>query len=332
PTITQAQVGGVTGQTLLIKAQSAFGGAGNGGKLALSSGANGGGGAVDGSVELQIAGTAKLTVAPTLITLALTTNVGTGTFSTSGKINVANNVTALAARNAANTADLGLIGTDGSSQVLIGDGNNNAVLITSFSEIRCRATQFTVKGGSGGNPALTVIDSTGHRFATPIMGYSAAGKGFKFGRKSKALSDANYTLAGAEYECPIVKFTGTLTADRTITVPAEEGYSIIAYNNTTGGFNLVFSAGGTTYSLAAGQHAVLYVDDSNNVVCASSAFAPVVSKLSSDVTVTGQSNLSGTWTDILSLSATGTSLLVHAFVAGYGPSGTTLALRIKVDG
>lgn len=57
-------------------------------------------------------------------------------------------------------------------------------------------------------------------------------------------------------------FTGALTADRTVTLPAnvKVGY---ASNNTTGGHNVILSAGGTTLTLASSAWALFQCDGSN---------------------------------------------------------------------
>jgi hypothetical protein len=67
----------------------------------------------------------------------------------------------------------------------------------------------------------------------------------------KAMSDADYTLADnppvsseARYNMVFV-FTGTLTADRHIILPATEKLYVVS-NQTSGGFNLIFETAGST--------------------------------------------------------------------------------------
>lgn len=87
------------------------------------------------------------------------------------------------------------------------------------------------------------------------------------GHLSKALSDANYSLTetdGAvdEARYAIITFTGTLTADRTITVPAT-AKKYIFRNSTTGGFNLVISNGSNSVTIANGAWSSIWHDGTN---------------------------------------------------------------------
>lgn len=59
---------------------------------------------------------------------------------------------------------------------------------------------------------------------------------------------------------------------------------------------------------------------------------PVFGSLAVDVTVTGQASLAGTWTDLVTVTASGTAFLIQAHVAGASAAGSTLALRAQVDG
>ena len=61
----------------------------------------------------------------------------------------------------------------------------------------------------------------------------------------KVLTDANYTLTdpGEARQNMVFTFTGTLTADRNIIVPAAKKLYIVS-NQTTGGFNLTFETAG----------------------------------------------------------------------------------------
>jgi len=88
------------------------------------------------------------------------------------------------------------------------------------------------------------------------------------GYTTKALSDANYTLSTAngatdEARQMMLKFTGTLTANRNITVPTSSKLYFVE-NATTGGFSLTFkTASGTGIEVLSGEKAVLYCDGTN---------------------------------------------------------------------
>lgn len=88
------------------------------------------------------------------------------------------------------------------------------------------------------------------------------------GFTSIALADSNYTLTANngtadEARSAAIAFTGTLTATRTITLPSSKSKLYIFRNGTNQ--SLIFSAGGTTYTLATGDRAIVFVDTSGNV-------------------------------------------------------------------
>jgi hypothetical protein len=84
-------------------------------------------------------------------------------------------------------------------------------------------------------------------------------------RLQLAMTDANTTLNAAQARCRILRFTGTLTAQRNIVVPLAEQEWIVQ-NNTTGGFGLQFiGATGTGVVVAAARHAIVYSDGTNVV-------------------------------------------------------------------
>jgi hypothetical protein len=84
-------------------------------------------------------------------------------------------------------------------------------------------------------------------------------------RLQLAMTDANTTLNAVQARCRILRFTGTLTAQRNIVVPLAEQEWIVQ-NNTTGGFGLQFiGATGTGVVVAAARHAIVYSDGTNVV-------------------------------------------------------------------
>lgn len=109
---------------------------------------------------------------------------------------------------------------------------------------------------------------------------------------SVSIPDTNVTLVAdgttsdqARYYA--YNFTGALTANRTVTLPnvQRQGW---AANNTTGGFNVILSAGGTTYSLPPDGVQRLYASDgSTNVTSPSVGFSNVWQKISQAVVVAG---------------------------------------------
>jgi hypothetical protein len=85
------------------------------------------------------------------------------------------------------------------------------------------------------------------------------------GRLQLAMANANTTLTAAQARNRILRFTGTLTAQRNIVLPLAEQEWIVQ-NNTTGGFGLQFiGATGTGIVVAAARHAIIYSDGTNVV-------------------------------------------------------------------
>lgn len=93
---------------------------------------------------------------------------------------------------------------------------------------------------------------------------------------SIALTDADTTLTQAQLASGgVLKFTGTLSTNRHLNLPASIGRLFIIINATTGGFNLivqVIGAPGTTVTVPASATALLLLySDGTNVSQASSS-------------------------------------------------------------
>lgn len=76
------------------------------------------------------------------------------------------------------------------------------------------------------------------------------------------IADANLTITREPFLDRTLKFTGALTADRTVTVPALRDGGHEYYNATTGGHNVLAKAAGgsTSITIAPGVRSVLYYD------------------------------------------------------------------------
>jgi hypothetical protein len=103
------------------------------------------------------------------------------------------------------------------------------------------------------------------------------------GVQSIALSGATYTLSNLngvldESRNAVLNFTGALSANCTVTAPAVEKVYIIA-NNTTGGYNVIMSSGGTTVSVTPGNTSLVYCDGTN--------FKSAITYDQSNVAITG---------------------------------------------
>jgi hypothetical protein len=92
---------------------------------------------------------------------------------------------------------------------------------------------------------------------------------------SIALTDANLTLTDAQMIGNMaLKFTGTLTAARTITVPAHAKFLYVE-NGTTGGYALsVKTPSGTAIAVGIGERKLIYCNGTDFSIAAESGAAP----------------------------------------------------------
>jgi hypothetical protein len=98
--------------------------------------------------------------------------------------------------------------------------------------------------------------------------------------KTVAMADADITLSkisgGTDQSRPMfLRFTGTLTAGRMVTIPTVSKFYFMQ-NSTTGGFNLTISTGSSTFVLAPAQWKLIFTDgvtlwSSDSLFSASSA-------------------------------------------------------------
>jgi hypothetical protein len=149
---------------------------------------------------------------------------------------------------------------------------------------------LTVSPASGqinGSAALAMqpadsafIICSGSAFFTVGLGKTTQ---FNFTQLTKAVTTGSYTLSSAEASNVVQKYTGTLSGNVTIVVPATiQVYYITNQTDGTGaGFNITFTTGipgATTVTVPASQQAVL-VCDSVNIVNAATVAAGIGSPL-----------------------------------------------------
>lgn len=87
------------------------------------------------------------------------------------------------------------------------------------------------------------------------------------GLKPIVIADANMALtkinAASDQSRPMfLRFTGALTADRTVTIPTVSKFYVMQ-NNTTGDKNVIISTGSDTLTLAPGQWKIVFTDGAN---------------------------------------------------------------------
>jgi hypothetical protein len=206
-----------------------------------------------------------------------TTNLNSITANTVGAAAQANALidaaspATLFGRNAVTTSALtwGFFGGKFMVDGLINTVTNGTVTLAASSTNYVEATRAGVVsrntvGFTAGRIPLYQIDTTGSTVVswqdwrtTPAMQPA--------GRLQLAMTDANQTLTVVQARCRILRFTGTLTAQRNIVLPLAEQEWIVQ-NNTTGGFGLQFiGATGTGVVVAAARHAIVYSDGTNVV-------------------------------------------------------------------
>lgn len=123
---------------------------------------------------------------------------------------------------------------------------------------------------TGNNNTTTVVSITGSsgvvKVGATIEGNSSP-VSYSISNISMT-SDANVTLSSTQYSSPILRVTSTvsLTATRSIILPATSGAKYDVYNGTTGGQSLLFIASsGTGVTLPNGLKTSVYFDGTNYV-------------------------------------------------------------------
>lgn len=145
------------GATLTVQAQNETGTSSTGGGLTLTSGT---GTTVAGSLLLQTGGATKLTISPTVITLALplTIQSPTATTSASGDLRFPKGFN-LAARNQTNTGDNSVLFDDSSNGLIVGGtGYASSTLKSGTTTVTITSGLITINGAlvlQGSNPAAT---------------------------------------------------------------------------------------------------------------------------------------------------------------------------------
>ena len=157
-----------------------------------------------------------------------------------------------------------------------------------FMFLRNAGTGTLTVAGSGGNTIngsatvlfqpddSAIIVCTGTTFYTVGLGKSTQ---FAFTQLTKAVTTGSYTLTSAEASNVIQKYTGILTGNVTIVVPATvQVYYVV--NATTGAYTLTLTTGGagTTAALTTNTQATLVCDsvnlyNANTILAGSSAIS-----------------------------------------------------------
>lgn len=181
-------------------------------------------------------------------------SVGTNP-ATAGVYRLANNAE-VSSRNAANNANRKLLRMNASDQVILGD-DSAGFAYWLLGQAAAAARLFVWNGSSFVNQLEA--DGTLLYAGVPVIGNSQP---FGcHGRTVKAMGDANQTLSAAEYAREHIKFTGALTASRTMTFPhpssEDRSYTKSIHHAGTGNSIVVSTGTGATITMAAGNRATL---------------------------------------------------------------------------
>lgn len=167
-----------------------------------------------------------------------------------------------------------------------------------------------------------IIASSGTTFYTIGFGRNAV---FAFDYTSIAVGGSgDYTLTGSELNRIAYNFTGVLTGNRDIIVPATVQQYWVS-NSTTGSFDLtVKTAAGTGVVVAQGARTIMYCDGTNVVLADTGGVATPISIANGGTGATTASaariNLGGTSTGIAIFTAASTAAVWSSL--GRAPLGT----------
>lgn len=170
-------------------------------------------------------------------------------------VRIANNTT-FAGQNFAGTADIITCYVDSTNNVRIGsafDATQTGIL---FAVPSGGSHKFSYEFGS---TVYGYLSETEQGIVVPRHGYTAPYA--SEGEAPFAVVSTSHTLTPTEYTRQIIKFTGTLGGTSTITFPlpsiADNSYCKSIRNTSTS--SLVLTNGGTTYTVAAGTNAEIFV-------------------------------------------------------------------------
>ncbi len=153
----------------------------------------------------------------------------------------------------------------------------------------CTGGYVVTASNYGGTALPCAYNAITHVFPGAAIG---AGFGQAVQASSVAVTSTAQALTPAQAASQVIEFTGTLTGNTVITVPAAVAQWTIA-NGTTGAYTLTVKAsGGTGVTVATGAAAVLYCDGTN-VHYSVTAAASGVSSITDSTSATGAVTFTG---------------------------------------
>jgi hypothetical protein len=205
-----------------------------------------------------------------------------------------------------------------------------------FTMVRNSGSGALTVAGSGGNlingsssiilqpTDSAMIVCSGTTFYTVGLGKSTL---FNFTQLTKAVTSGAYTLTSSEASNVIQKYTGTLTGNVTITIPATVQVYYILNATSAGAYTITFTTGsGATATVPANSQSIL-VCDSINILNANTYLAGSTGISLSDGTVSSPSLNFSTETSTGIYHATSGQFniaVLGANIASFAASGLTI--------
>ncbi|KAK46242.1 hypothetical protein BG58_11115 [Caballeronia jiangsuensis] len=181
------------------------------------------------------------------------------------------------ATNAANSATAASGSASTASTQATNSGNSATAAATSASNAATSATSASTSAGTATTQATNASNSasaaatSASNAATSATNAAASANSYN-GLVTVPVTSSAMTLTTAQFGNGMIIFTGALTANTTITVPAT-AHPFIAVNNTTGLYTLTFAmtGGSKTVTVPQSKAGSLYCDGSTGVAGASSS-------------------------------------------------------------
>jgi hypothetical protein len=178
-------------------------------------------------------------------------NLG-ATPAASGVLRLANAVSAMA-RNAANSADFGIFGTDSSNVLYVGA---DAAAANACTHLRTHAT--STAGLVVGGTYFYYANGSTLEIGVPLQGSSLFSNTFRLKSAAITKNDAtDLTLSNVQYSCPIIEINGTPGGAYNIIAPNTVD-SVFWLRNNTASAATIKKSGGTGVVVAANKAAQVW--------------------------------------------------------------------------
>lgn len=176
-----------------------------------------------------------------------------------GGVRLANN-TYLSSINGATS--YGLIALDGSGIIRVGYNDGGTFGGTPSAIVEHASSSWGVFLGS----YYLLVSTSAVNTAAPLAGYGSGSVPFRMKSATIAMTSAgtDVTASSSEYECPVLKLTGTYVSEQTLILP-NTADAIFIINNQSSGDRTMKKSGGSGVTVASGKTQMIYHDGTNYV-------------------------------------------------------------------